>query len=442
MLNYNFKKYNCALYRYFTNMIKTLTWLFLLLFSLNINAQYKPDVIVMGGSAAGTATAIQAARSGVKVLLIEPSYNLIGELNPNMDIPSINMGLWKEWRDAYYKANDSSKTTPQIVLENIVKKTKNLQFLKQTTIENIEEKNSGWEIEVYINNKLEKIKCKILVDASTNSKASLLQKYNILKLDSAGKYTSLVTYSKKQELSPYQQVQKLYRTSGAAGFGKDSALHYIPLGVFIPTEKDNLLLVSMSSFKDFETENLRNIALWVNMGQAAGALAAYGPFFNVSPSKANIRLTQGEMFTYKSFLYAVLDVRETDFAWHPIQKTIASGLLMLNFNTGFFNPDALVKATDVKGVLAELYPRSRIWFIENKVDQLSVGNIISLLSFISGRDPISIKQEIETDWFNKYQLASVFSEDKIVTKKEFACLLDNYITPFNVNVDFNGYFLR
>ncbi|MFC5285343.1 FAD-dependent oxidoreductase [Pedobacter alpinus] len=423
-------------------MIKTFTWLFLLLFSLNINAQYKPDVIIMGGSAAGTAAAIQAARSGVKALLIEPSYNLIGELNPNMDIPSVDMSLWKEWRDAFYKANDSSRTTPQVVLENIVKNTKNLQFLKETIIQEIKEKNNGWELQVLINGKPEKIKCKVLLDAGTNSKASLLQKNGILKLDSAGKYISLVNYDKAQQNTPYQQLQKLYRTSAASGFGKDSIRHYIPLGVFIPQEKDNLLLVSMSSFKDFDTEDLRNIALWVNMGQAAGALAAYGPFFDVSPSKANIRLTQGEMFTYKSFLYAVQDIQKSDFAWTPVQKIIASGILLLDFKTGFFNPTEIVNTKDIKGVLAELYPRSRIWFIENKTEQLSVAQLVSLISFITGRDPISIQQEIEADWVNKYQFTSTYSQEKNISKIELACLFDNYITPFNVNVDFNGYFLR
>ncbi len=424
-------------------MIKHITSFFFVLLSLSTFAQYKPDVIVIGGSAAGTATAMQAAVSGVKVLLIEPSNSLIGDAEPNMDIPNFNHGIWKQWRDAYEKAKDSAAVSPQQALEGLVKSTKKLTFLKGATVEEIEQKNNGWILRVLIDGKLEKIKCKILVDATTNSKNSLLVKNNILKLDSLGKFDALVNYTKQQIEQPYQHVQKLYRTSGAAGFGKDSTLHYIPLGVFIPREVDNLLIVSMSCFKDFETEDLRNIALWTNLGQAAGALAAYGPFFDVSPKKASIRITQNEMIDYKSFMYPVLDVKGDDLAWYPVQKIIASGVLHLDFKTGKFNPDSAVVAGDIKGIMAKLYPRSRIWFIENKeVNQLSVGNVISLLSFISGRDPITIQQEMEARWKAYYNFNSGFDKEKPVNKREFACLLDTSISPYNVNVDFAGFDLR
>lgn len=423
--------------------MKQISLLFFLLLSFSGFAQYKPDVIVIGGSAAGTAAAMQAATSGVKALLIEPSNNLIGDAEPNMDIPSFDHGIWKQWRDAYKKAKDSTKISPQLVLENLVKKTKKLQFLKNVSIEQIEKKNNGWELKVLIDGKLEKIKCKILVDATTNSKNSLLVKNKILTLDSLGRFDALVNYNKAQMEKPYEQVQKLYRTSGAAGFGKDSTLHYIPSGVFIPKNVDNLLVISMSCFKDLETEDLRNIALWTNMGQAAGALSAYGPFFDVSPKKASIRITQNEMIDYKSFLFPVLDVKADDLAWYPIQKIIASGVLHLDFSKGKFSPDSSVTANEVKIMMAQLYPRSRIWFIENKaVTQFTVENVISLLSFVSGRDPISIQQEVEAKWKTNYKFKTNYDKDKKISRLEFACLLDTSISPYNVNVDFGGFDLR
>ncbi len=423
-------------------MIKRTLWIFIILFSIKAQAQFKPDVIVIGGSAAGTSAAIQAARSGVKTLLIVPSDNLIGDVAPSMNIPAFNLGFWKEWKDDFLKTSDSVQTTPQLVLEKIVKKTKDLSFLKATPILGIEEKKNGWEIKVNINGKQETIKCKVLVDATTNSANSVLSQFNILNLDKNGKFENLVAYTKQQGNKPYDQQQKLYRTSGAAGFGKDSVAQFIPLGVFIPKEKDNLLIVSMSAFKDFETSDFKNIALWSNMGQSVGALAAFGPFFDTTPSKANIRLTQGEMFTYKSFLYPVKDVDVTDSAWYPIQKIIASGVLKFDFNTGLFNIKEGVKVSDFKEVMATLYPRSKIWFIENKLSDMTVKSSISLFSFISGRDPISIKQEIEKDWKEKYGFTNSYSESEVINKKEFAVLLDRYISPFNVNVDFNGNFIR
>ena len=425
-----------------SDMIKHTYWIILILFSINVQAQYKPDVIIIGGSAAGTSAAIQAAKSGVNALLIEPSDNLIGDIEPKMDITSFNMGFFRDWRDLFYKTNDSVRTTPQAVLETIIKNTPKLDFLKNTPILAIAQKKYGWEVTIEVNGKKQEIRCKVLVDATASSTTSIISEFGLVDLDKNGKFANLVSYDKNKIKNAYQDVQKLYRTSGAAGFGKDSTLHYFPLGIFIPAEVDNLLVVSMAAFKDFDTEDFRNLALWTNMGQAVGALSAYGPFFNTTPSKANIRITQGEMFTYKSFLYPVLDIKTTDKAWYPVQKIIASGVLKFDFEKGLFNNDELVSGNDIKAVLADLYPRSRIWFIENKVETISVNNVISLFSFVTGRDAITIKQEFEADWKSKYEFLSIYQADKNITKLEFAILMDNYMAPFNVNVDFNGYFLR
>jgi hypothetical protein len=423
-------------------MIKSISWIILIFLSLNVHAQYKPDVIIVGGSAAGTSAAIQAARSGVNALLIESSNIIIGDIEPKMDIPSFDMGLWKEWRDLYYKINDSVKTSPQEVLEKIIKNTPKLDLLKNTPIIAVVQKKNGWEITIEVNGKKQEIRCKILVDATANTKTSFSDEFGLINLDKNRKATTLVTYQKAKINKPYQDIQKLYRTSGSAGFGKDSSLHYFPLGIFIPTETENLLVVNMSIFKDYDAEEFKNLALWTNMGQAVGALSAYGPFFDTTPSKANIRITQGEMFTYKSFLFPVLDIKTSDKAWYPVQKIIASGVLKFDFETGLFNNNEKVNASDIKAVLIDLYPRSRIWFIENKVETLTLSNLISLISFVTGRDPIAIKQEFEADWQSKYDFSSNYQLENKISKIEFAVLMNNYMAPFNINVDFNGYFLR
>ena len=425
-------------------MIKKYTWIILLILSVKAQAQYKPDVIVLGSSVAGTSTAIQAARSGVKTLLIDTSKTFMAHENPSLNIPAFNFGLFKEWKDAHKKANDSIPTTEKSVLEKIVRNTKSLDYLNGVQITSITDKKGTWELKVIINGKTEEIKCKALVDASADIKTSFIAENNIIEFDKEGKYLSLIAFDKTYQKLPHQQVQKLYRTSGAAGFGKNSTnLFTIPLGIFIPKEKENLLIISSAAFKGFKTEELNNTALWVNIGQSVGALAAYGPFFNTTPSKASIRITQGEMFTYKSFLYPVLDIKIDDYAWYPIQKVITSGLLKLDFEKGLFYPDEVVKAEDIKAILSELYPRSRIWFIENKtVTVMTIKDVISAISFTTGRDAISVAQELEADWKNKYKFSSAFADDKIINKKEMAVLLDAYLSPFNIGVDFNGNFLR
>lgn len=424
-------------------MIKRYFWIILLIISLKVDAQTKPDVIVFGGSVAGASAAIQAARSGVKTLLILPDSSIISNPTLSFKIPAFNLGLWKEWHDAYQKASDSSKTTPDKVLEDLVKKTKNLSFLRTTVPLSIEEKKNGWEVKIILNNKKEDLKCKVLLDATSDYKNSPLFQNGIIDFDNNGHFQSLVNYHLTQKTTSHQQNQLLYRTSGAAGFGKDSTLAYIPLGVFIPRDKPNVLIISNAAFKSSKKEGLQNLALWTNMGQAVGALAAYGPFFNTTPAKANIRMTQGEVFTYKSFLYPVLDIAVTDSAFYPVQKIIASGLLQSDFKTGQFHPDEKVKLEDIKSILIELYPRSKIWFIEHTQEtDLSLANFIALASFTTAKDPYYVHKEIAADWKDKYHFDSNFDEQYILSKKEFAILADQYLSPFNVNVDFNGRFLR
>ena len=424
-------------------MIKKYLWIILLILSINTYGQYKPDVIVFGGSVAGASTAIQAARSGVKTLLILPDESLLSNPTLSLEVPAFNLGLWKEWKDAYKLASDSAKTTPEKVLENIISKTNNLQVIKAAIPNKIEEKKNGWEVTVPLNGKNEDIKCKVIVDATSDYKSSPINSYGIITFDEKGKFVPLVNYSTEQKKEPYLQLQKLYRTSAAAGFGKDSSLNYIPLGVFIPQEKPNLIIISTAAFKDFSKNDFQNLALWTNIGQAAGALAAFGPFFDTTPSKANIRLTQAEMFTYKSFLYPVLDVEVTDSAFYPVQKIIASGLLNLDFKTGKFNPNEKVKISDFNAVMSKIYPRSKIWFLENKkVSDLSAKDLVSLISFTAAKDPYNVNKEISSNWESKYHFDSSFSNDHLITKKEMTILFEVYLQPFNINVDFNGYYLR
>jgi hypothetical protein len=424
-------------------MIKKCIWAIFFLISVKAQAQYKPDVLVFGSSAAGCAAAIQSAKSGVKTLLISQNEYLIGDIAPNMKVKAFDAGIWKEWKDQYQKSADTIATDPRTILAEIIKNTKGLTFITNVEVSNISQKNKGWELKVKIDGKTEEIKCKILIDATFDAKNSLLAQFNVIDFDKNGNFLNIIPIPSGQKLLPENTAQKLFRTSVAAGFGKDSTqLKTIPLGVFIPQEKENLLMVSVACFKNDKATDLNNLALWVNMGQAVGALAAYGPYFDTSPDKANIRMTQGEMFTHKSFLYPLMDIAIMDASWVAIQKIIAAGILKFDYEKGKFNPNGNVSATEVKTILSELYPRSRIWFIENKIDQFTLAQTISLMSFISGKDPITMQQEAVSDWKTKYKFVTNFVETDLINREEFTVLVDAYLAPFSIRVDFGGNFLR
>ena len=450
----------------FTIMIKKIFLMLLLLASATAKAQVKVDVVVFGATASGTAAAIQAARSGVKVVLIEPSAYVIGKEEPKINIPAFNSGIWKEWKDAYQLNNDTLSKNKKLkiasvdnlpffknstikldyrqTLERIVKSVKNLQYFKSTQVMGIIGKKNGWVINIKVNGQVQEIRAKLLVDATNLASESPLLKFGILKFSENGKIKSLVSYTPEQIKQPYLQTNKLYRTTVAAGYGKDSTqIFSIPVGIFIPQEKDNLLVISkQASIQGLNADDF-NLALQISIGQAAGGLAAYGPFFNTSPKNANVRILQGEVFNYKGQILPIKDVSERDSAYKPIQQILISGLLKLDFEKGLFYPNLLVSPEEIKPIMAELYTRSKLWYIENKASPaLTVESTISLISLIGSREIIDITRELSDKWNKKYGFASTFDLQRKLNRKEFAVIINDYLKPYKVRVDFNGNFLR
>ncbi|WP_353140284.1 FAD-dependent oxidoreductase, partial [Pseudopedobacter sp.] len=414
-----------------------------LIFTQRALAQHKTDVLVVSASASGTSAAIQAARSGVKTILLNKGTQVIGNSLPKTDVPAFNLGFWKEWQDSC--KTDSINKDPRLVLENrFLKKTKGLEYLNSSRILGIKEKGKNWVVEIERNGKNEDIKCKVIIDATFSADEEILNRFNLLPLKN-GKIDAVTSFEATQRFNPYSSYTKLYRTSIAAGYGRSKdSVYYFPIGIFIAKTKPTILVANLAaSVNQIDNEDLQNIALWTNIGQSIGALAAYGPFFNTTADKANVRMVQGEVFTFKSLIYPVTDVPEDDFAFSSVQRIIGSQILTHDFVSGRFNPEGIVNKNDIKDILSELHPRSRIWFIENpKVSDLSVKDAVSLISFIGGKEIYSIEDELKRSWKEKFKLQSDFLPDKMITRKEMAILMNQYLAPFSIRVDMQGLFIK
>ncbi|TAF44394.1 MAG: hypothetical protein EAZ51_06040 [Sphingobacteriales bacterium] len=431
----------------------------------NAAAQHKVDVLVLGASPSGVSCAIQAARSAegarqpLKIMLIEATENLLPKVNPTFNQPAFDSGLYKEWKDNYqinhqilqhimqkkipimpsllYLINPIIHITPQNTLLNMVKKLKNLSLHTYTKVIGISTKKNGWVVKIEQNGATQEIKTNILVDASDSVNNSQLVKYNIMKLNSEGKINNLVTYTKGQHGN-----NNLYRTSiGAGTNGKE--VFYFPVGMFVPTQHGKLIIVSAQTCSNgFSKNAFNNLATQLSMGQGAGVLAAYAPFFTVAPKDANVRVLQSEVLNYKGQFLPIKDVVEQDSAYKPIQQTITSGLLKMNFEEGLFYPDSVVNMAEIKPIMSQLYTRSKLWFIENSTATLNLENLMALISFISAREVSDILTEINSKWNKKYGFATNFDVNKPLTRKQFAIVVNDYLQPYKVRVNFNGEYLR
>jgi len=160
--------------------------LLLLLVSVaSANAKaYQTGLLVIGGGASGTTAAIQAARMGVKTLVIEETEWLGGMLTSagvsaidgNHQMPS---GLWGEFRQKLYDYYGGPKAVETGWVSNTLfepsvgnKKLKelasnpNLTIWYKTEWKNIVRKDGKWQVEVLVKGKPVSITAEMIIDAT------------------------------------------------------------------------------------------------------------------------------------------------------------------------------------------------------------------------------------------------------------------------------------
>ena len=123
------------------------------------------DVVIVGGGTSGTAAAIQAARSGAKVLLVE-EHEWLGGMLTSAGVSAtdgcykLRGGIWAEFRDsleAHYGGPEALKTgwvsnvmfEPSVgarIFANIAAREKNLEIRFNTVATAFEHTDDGWKV--------------------------------------------------------------------------------------------------------------------------------------------------------------------------------------------------------------------------------------------------------------------------------------------------------
>ncbi|MDB5014611.1 MAG: hypothetical protein JWQ25_2813, partial [Daejeonella sp.] len=360
-------------------MTKSLFLLVLTAFSsLTMSAQTaKTDVVVIGSTTEAISASIQAARSGVKTILVAET-NI---LNPTLTPEDIKI-LEKVQNHFTFKNKQKSSLKDSLLSSNlnliqssklfkgITDTVKNLTVLLNTKIKSIEKSRKGWEIKT---NTGRELKTQMVIDATAN--------LGIAKLLNIQTDSTLVNLTEPSVLQ--SSGNKLYRTSVGLAYYKANMLtssYTIPVGVLIPTKTENFIAIPRKS----------NLGYWpvaMSIGQAAGATAAYCAFFNTGTDKLNVRIIQGELLSFEAPLVSFTDVKENDPNRLAIQNIGLTGLLKFNIHKNpnitqlSFNPDSTISASEIKAPMKEYFTRSQIWFADNNPNQLTIGQIITLIMY-------------------------------------------------------------
>jgi hypothetical protein len=375
------------------------------------NAQTtKTGVLVIGNGNNAIGAGIQAAVSGVKTVILLPGQGF--ELSPVGK--DQNSGIAAEFLKRV-KTDNFDNTAANAVLKTWTDSLKNLTVIRNASWVKFKRAGNGWSMELKDG---KKIKAEVLVNADKSGKVD--QTLEISKSKAAGLW------------QPFSYENNTYRTSIAAGyFTNNNTANVLSLYRFLNPLQENLVALdpAQESF---------------TAGQAAGATAAYAAFFKRKTSESNLKIIQGELINYKQSIVPFKDISPADSNWKAIQFIGVTGILKADLSgaEAHFRPDQTVTTEEIKQVIKEYYYKAQIWFDDHKEQQMSIEGVLDLVSVVGNKSLKNTTEEVKKKWKTVYHFDSEFDPRRVVTRREFAVLVNEYLKPFDVNIDRTGRVIR
>lgn len=394
--------------------MKRLFFVFAFIIPLVIHAQtIKTDVLVIGNGDAAYAASFQAFKSGVKTILLTQKEQLdLNKITENKRalLPFYQNFLKRETENSKSleapKPKPDKKNRPKV---NLVDSTLLLNVINNTPYTEIKRSGIGWEAKL---TKDKSIKAKVLVLADNPEK--LLTALKISTLNPA--FSSPLNYN-----------ENTYRTTVSK---ISSGARFLSLyGLLIP-DQENLLYIAKDQ---------------IEIGQAAGATAAYAAFFDIKTSLSNLKRIQGELLAYKHALMPFEDVNATDNNWLAIQKVGVTGIIKAEIkqNKAYFNPEKEITYDEIKQPIKDYYYKAQIWFDDHQNIPINLENTIAMLCYVGNKSVEATKTELQKKWNKNYKFSSKYDLKKVLTRREFAVIINDYLKPFDdVNIDKTGRVIR
>ncbi|MBE5317876.1 hypothetical protein IM793_01795 [Pedobacter sp. MR2016-19] len=394
--------------------MKRLFFVFAFIIPLVIHAQtIKTDVLVIGNGDAAYAASFQSFKSGVKTILLtqkeQLDLNKIAEAKRPL-LPFYQSFLKRETENA--KSLESPKPKPdkknraKVI---VVDSTLLLNVINNTAYTEIKRSGSDWEVNL---TKDKSIKAKILVLADSPEKLLVALKISALNPASS---------------SPLNYNENTYRTTASR---ISSGASFLSLYSLLIPDQENLLYIPKDQFE---------------IGQAAGATAAYAAFFDTKTSLSNLKRIQGELLSYKHALMPFEDVKPTDSNWLAIQKVGITGIMKAEIkqNRAYFNPEKEVTYNEIKEPIKEYYYKAQIWFDDHQNIPINLENTISVVCYVGNKSVDATKAELQKKWNKNYRFSSKYDLKKVLSRREFSVIINEYLKPFDVvNVDKTGRVIR
>ncbi len=265
----------------------------------------------------------------------------------------------------------------------------------------------------------------------------------------------LVRFTVNHVTEPYTQEEKLYRTGIAVGdypvdhhhtryqgYEELPDLYFhpipsfnLPLGTLVPKDVEGLIVAEKSiSVSNIINGSTRLQPVVVQIGQAAGALAALSALVDVPVAEVSVREVQDVILEADGYLMPYLDVPLGDPRFKAYQRIGSTGILKgVGKNVGWSNETWLRADDDL--LFSELEGLTDIYDVDVEAsDEKVTGEaLVNLIMDIAEKEGLE---------YSHTELEAFDDPDVYVTRGEAAVLIDSVLDPFNRKpVDFYGNFI-
>ncbi|MEG0993442.1 MAG: FAD-dependent oxidoreductase [Bacteroidales bacterium] len=258
--------------------------------------------------------------------------------------------------------------------------------------------------------------------------------------------------------APYDQEDALYRTCIAVGDypvdhhhkayrGEENLpnLYFYPIpsyglpaGCLIPKKVDDLIVAEKSiSVSNLINGTTRLQPVVLQIGQAAGAMAALAVKQNKEVRELEVRDLQNELLKSGGYLLPYLDRERTDADFMALQRIGSTGILRGEgrnvewSNQTWFRADTVLIGTELEGI-REIYPAVAF---DLKAEPLSMRDAVAMVNQIA--DVENIRHTTVDAAAAKYGID--IHQERAILRGEMAVLIDEVLDPFNSkNVSLRG----
>ncbi len=261
--------------------------------------------------------------------------------------------------------------------------------------------------------------------------------------------------------TPFETEKPLYRTGVAVGDYPIDHHHKknpsapqhldffsvpsfnIPISVLIPENQDNIIIAEKSiSVSNVVNGTTRLQPCVMQIGQAAGLLAAQSVKDNIVPKNVSVRKLQNILLEANGYIMPYVDVKQSSPYFKAVQRIGATGLLkgvgVPNgwANTTYFYPDKAVSFADFVSVwkMKFDYPAN---LIEHDMTIEDAANFATLLS---GKKMNEILPGFKTHWISLN--LTDFDLKRSIKRVELAAILNEYDLFNQFNVDVFGFYIK